>query len=128
MKDQTSIKDLLEEYYRGFAQKSGWESVISDDFTFTADNMNKVEVETGREKYIKIIERFAKVYQTMRVRKMIVDGDTAGVIANYDYLFPNGKQLSGDVAEFWTAKDGKLNSLHIFFDTLTFDQNTPKVK
>lgn len=57
---------------------------------------------------------------------MIVDGDNACVIGNYDYQFPNGEKINGDVAEIWTAKDGKLTSLTIFFDTLTFDKNTPK--
>ncbi len=119
-------KELLHIYYEGFAKKQGWEAVISDDFRFITDNMNKEDVKTGKETYIKIIERFSKVYQTMRVKRMIIDGNNASVIAGYDYIFPNGNHISGDVAEFWTVKDGKLNSLHIFFDTLTFDQNTPK--
>ncbi len=119
-------KELLETYYQGFAKKQGWESLISEGFTFTADNMNKTDVNKGKETYIKIIERFSKVYQTVRVKKMIVQGDNASVIAEYDYIFSNGNHISGDVAEFWTVKHDKLSSLHIFFDTLTFDQNTPK--
>jgi hypothetical protein len=31
--------------------------------------------------------------------------------------------MSGDVAELWKAKDGKLDSLTIFFDTGTFQAN-----
>lgn len=57
---------------------------------------------------------------------MIIQGDNASVIANYDYIFPNGKHISGYVAEFWTAKNGKLDSLQIYFDTLTFYKNIPK--
>lgn len=120
------MKELLDVYYRGFAKKQGWESTISEDFKFTTDNMNKEQTSTGKESYLKTIERFSRVYQTMQVKTMIIEGNTASVIANYDYTFPNGKHISGNVAEFWTAKNDKLNSLHIFFDTLTFDQNTSK--
>ncbi len=121
-----TTKELLEVYYKGFSKKEGWESVISDDFVFKVDNMEKDDVNKGKETYVNIIARFSRLYQNMRVKKMIIDGDNASVIANYDYIFPNGKHISGDVAEFWTAKDGKLTSLHIFFDTLTFNKNTPK--
>ncbi|MBI1223455.1 MAG: nuclear transport factor 2 family protein [Bacteroidetes bacterium] len=113
-------------YYQGFAKKSGWESVISDDFIFIADNMEKADVNNGKETYLRIIQRFSKLYHNLRIKKMILDDTNAGVIVYYDYIFPNGKAISGDVAEFWTAKDGKLSSLHIYFDTLTFDRNTPK--
>jgi ketosteroid isomerase-like protein len=51
------------------------------------------------------------------------EGDKASVIGNYDYQFPNGKQINGNVAEIWTAKDGRLNSQTIYFDTLTFATN-----
>lgn len=106
--ESSQTKQLLETYYRG------WEDAISDDFRFITDNMTEPNVKVGKETYIKIIERFSRVYQTMRVKRMIVEGENASVIANYDYVFPNGKHISGDVAEFWTAKNGKLDSLHIF--------------
>ncbi len=121
-----TAKALLKVYYKGLAKKEGWETVISDDFEFRIDSMENEDIDKGKEAYINTIAWFSGLYQDVRVKKMIIDGDNASVIANYDYIFPNGKHISGDVAEFWTAKDGKLTSLHIFFDTLTFDKNTPK--
>ena len=126
MTNSTTTKEILETYYKGFAKKEGWESVISDDFEFRADNMEKDDINKGKETYVNIIARFSRLYQNVRIKRMIIDGNNASVIANYDYIFPNGKHISGDVAEFWTAKHGKLTSLHIYFDTLTFDKNTPK--
>ncbi len=55
---------------------------------------------------------------------MIIHDDQACVIENYDYIFPNGKGINGDVAAIWKVKDGKLDALTIFFDTLTFQVNT----
>jgi hypothetical protein len=60
----------------------------------------------------------------MRPKEMIIDGNMACVIENYDYVFPNGTAINGDVASIWKVKDDKLNELRIFFDTLTFQSNT----
>jgi len=126
MENLKSTKELLEVYYKGFADKKGWETVISDDFSFTGGDLTGVAQTDGKSAYIEVINRFSRVFQAMRVKKMIIDGDEACVIGNYDFQFPNGKQINGDVVEIWKAKNGELASLTIFFDTLTFDKNTPR--
>ena len=118
-----TTSELLETYYTGFARKKGWESVISDDFKFVGGDMTKTDPVMGKSAYVEVIKRFGTLFQTMRVKEKIVDGDRAFVRANYDYVFPNGKSMNGDVAELWTVKDGKLDSLTIFFDTGTFQAN-----
>jgi ketosteroid isomerase-like protein len=121
-----NTKELLETYYKGFAQKKGWESVISDDFKFIGGDMTKTTPLIGKSAYVEVINRFSRVFQNMHIKEMIIEGDKACVIGNYDYKFPNGVAINGDVAEIWTIKNGKLDSLTIYFDTLTFDKNTPK--
>ena len=126
MENSTSTKQLLERYYKGFAQKEGWESTLSDDFKFTGGDMTKTGPIIGKTAYIEVIGRFSRVFQSMRVKEMIVEDENACVIGNYDYKFPSGASINGDVAEIWKVKNGKLDSLTIFFDTLTFDKNTQK--
>ncbi|HEV8282777.1 MAG TPA: nuclear transport factor 2 family protein [Chitinophagaceae bacterium] len=119
-----TTKELLDTYYKGLAQKAGWETTISDEFKFVGGDMTKTSPIVGKQTYIDIIKRFSKLFQTMRVKEMIVEDERAMVIANYDYIFPNGKAINGDVAEIWKVKNGKLDALTIFFDTLTFQINT----
>ena len=119
-----TTKELLETYYKGFAEKKDWDSVLSDDFKFIGGDMTKTTPIVSKTAYIEVIKRFSQLWTTMRVKEMIVDGDNACVIGNYDYVFPNRQSINGDVAEIWKAKDGKLVSLQIFFDTLTFSVNT----
>jgi ketosteroid isomerase-like protein len=126
METSKSTKQLLETYYKGFAQKEGWESVLSDDFKFIGGDMTKTDPVVGKAAYIEVIKRFSRSFQTMRVKEMIIEGEHASVIGNYDFKFPNGVSINGDVAEIWKAKNGKLDSLTIFFDSLTFDKNLPK--
>jgi ketosteroid isomerase-like protein len=119
-----TTKELLETYYKGFAEKHNWDMVLSDDFKFVGGDMTKTSPIVSKAAYIEIIRRFSQLFKTMRVKDMIVQGDHACVIGSYDYVFPNGKCINGDVAEIWKAKDGKLDELTIFFDTLTFQVNT----
>jgi ketosteroid isomerase-like protein len=121
-----TTKELLDIYYKGFAKKNGWENVIADDFKFVGGDMTKTTPILGKSAYVEIINRFSQLYKNMRVKKMIIDGDSACVIGNYDYEFPGGKNINGDVAEIWKVKENKLDSLTIFFDTLTFDILTRK--
>jgi ketosteroid isomerase-like protein len=119
-----TTKELLEIYYKGFAQKSNWDLVLSDDFKFIGGDMTKTTPIVGKAAYIEVIKRFSQLFTSMRIKQMIVEHDSACVIGNYDYVFPNGKGINGDVAEIWKVKDGKLDSLTIFFDTLTFSVNS----
>lgn len=126
MENQQSTQQLLETYYKGFARKEGWESVIADEFTFIGGDITKAAPVIGKAAYMEVIKRFSRTFQAMRVKEMIIAGENACVIGNYDFKFPNGASINGDVAEIWKAKNGKLDSLTIFFDTLTFDKNIPK--
>ena len=121
-----TTKELLDIYYNGFTKKRGWEDVIADDFKFVGGDMTKTTPLIGKSAYIEVIKRFSKLFKNMRVKEMIIDGDSACVIGNYDYEFPGGKNINGDVAEIWKIRNGKLESLTIFFDTLTFDLLTKK--
>ena len=119
-----TTKELLEIYYKGFAEKAGWEDVIAADFQFIGGDMTKTEPIIGKEAYDQVIKRFSQSFQSMKVKEMIIQGDRACVIGNYDFLFPNGRKMNGDVAEVWTVTNEKLQSLTIYFDTLTFANNS----
>jgi ketosteroid isomerase-like protein len=117
------MKGLLDIYYKGFAEKANWDSVIADDFQYVGGDLTKTEPLIGKQLYIEVIKRFSQLFTAMRVKEMIIQGDSACVIGNYDFRFPSGQEINGNVAELWTAKNGKLQSLRIYFDTLTFANN-----
>jgi ketosteroid isomerase-like protein len=119
-----TTKEILDFYYRGFAEKANWESVIAEDFEYIGGTMTRPEPIIGKQGYIEAIKRFSQVFTKMRVEEMIIQDDKACVIGNYDLKFPNGKEMNGNVAELWTVKNGKLQSLRIYFDTLTFAENS----
>lgn len=123
MDNQASTKQLLETYYKGFAAKANWEDTIADDFQYVGGDMNNTVPVVGKQAYIEIIKRFSQRFHAMSVSQMIIEGDKASVIGNYDFQFPNGKKINGNVSENWTIRNGKLQSLTLYFDTLTFMTN-----
>ena len=123
MDNQATTRQVLETYYKGFAAKANWDSVIADDFEYVGGDMNNTKPVVGRQAYVEIIKRFSQRFEAMRVKQMIVEGDKASVIGNYDFQFPNGFKINGNVSENWTVKNGKLQSLTLYFDTLTFMTN-----
>jgi len=123
MINQATTRHLLETYYKGFAEKANWENVIANDFEYVGGDMNNTQPVVGKQAYIEIIKRFSQRFETMKVKQMIVEGDKASVIGNYDFIFPNGFKINGNVSENWTVENGKLKSLTLYFDTLTFVKN-----
>ena len=117
-----SIGELLDFYYAGLQQKSGWEPVIDENFQFIGGkNMSEAPV-LGRTSYVQIMNRFYPLFAAMRVKDRVIEGDRAYVRTNYDYSFPNGNKASADVIEVWTARDGKLISRTTFNDTYSIDR------
>ena len=88
-----TTKELLDIYYMGFAQKQGWETVISDDFKFVDGDMTQTDPIVGKQAQIEIIKRFSRLFGNMRPKKMILDGDNACVIENTIIYFLMEKQL-----------------------------------
>ncbi|HEY5745522.1 MAG TPA: nuclear transport factor 2 family protein [Chryseolinea sp.] len=120
-----TTKELLDSYYKGFAKKQGWEATIADDFKFIGGDMTKTEPIVGKQAYIDIIKRFSALFTDMRPKEIFTSEDGAFVLANYDYVFPNGKSINANVAELWSVKNGQLDALTIFFDTEGFQKFLP---
>lgn len=107
------MKELLEIYYKGFAQKSGWEHTLADDFVFV---MNDGEPLLGKAAYVEICKKYSSTYQTMRVIRTIVEGNDACVIVSYDWILPDGNTKTGNEIEIWKAENGFLKELKIYFN------------
>ena len=113
--DSEATKDLLNRYYASLETKAGWGALLSDGFLLTG---TVAKESRGRDLYIS--NGFFKLVKGLKVKEMIIEGESAFALVNYDLLSPKGKTLSCDVAEFWKAKNGKLDSVAIYFDTTAF--------
>ena len=115
-----TTKDTIESYFSKLERKNGWESLLGDNMAFTsfASPMKQVK---GKEAYLQTTKRFFSMIRSVVVRELIVSGDQACALTRYDLQPPNGgSAFSSDVAEIFAVRDGKIDSLGIYFDSAPF--------
>jgi len=112
----TSTKGTITRYYDGVKKKSGWESVISDDMSFTMGT----QTTKGKSSYVEITARFLHAVTDSNVKEMIIEGEKACVLVAYDLRPPKGNASTKDVVEILRIEGKKIASSTIFFDTEDF--------
>lgn len=70
--------------------------------------------------YVEALGRFLRVAKSVEVKKLIVEGNDACVIASYALKSPKGNSAACVVAEILFVRGGKIASSSIFFDTAAF--------
>ena len=118
MADSNMTKELLDRYYDRLTKKGDWGSLLSDDFLMTG---TVVKESRGREAHMN--NNFFRGVLGLRVKNMIIEGDSACAIVNYDLVSPKGNRFDADVAEIWKARGGKLISIAVYFDTAYFQKS-----
>ncbi|MDG6978345.1 MAG: nuclear transport factor 2 family protein [Nitrososphaerota archaeon] len=115
MSTAESTKELLSRYYEGLSGQAGWDEILAEDLLLSGTVARESK---GREAYK--TNNFFKLVRGHRVKEVMTEGAKGFALVNYDLASPKGKTWACDVAEFWKAKDGKLGSVAIYFDTAAF--------
>lgn len=114
-------RQLLKSYYEGLAKKGDWSSLLSDGFLLTGTIAKESR---GREAYVS--NSFFKSVKSLLVKQLIAQGARGFAIVDYVITSPQGTPFACEVAEFWTTKNGKLDSVSIYFDTAAFSKSMAK--
>lgn len=114
-----TTKDTIEGYFSNLQQKTGWESFLSDDMTFTSFT-SPIKRVSGRAAYLESTKRFYSMITAMEVRDLVVDGNKACALTRYQLQPPQGPAFGSDVAEVFAVRDGKITSFDIYFDSSPF--------
>jgi ketosteroid isomerase-like protein len=110
-------REILSKYYEGLSKKGDWHSMLAEDILLTGTIAKE-----SRGKELFVNNNFFKLIRGLRVKEIIVEDENACAIVNYDLMSPKGNNFQSDVAEIWKVKDGKLESLAIYFDTAAFQK------
>lgn len=116
MKNPTTTREIIQNYYDAIAQKGDWQSSIANDITFTSTG----KVSHGKAAYLEATNRFLTKVKSIKINEFIVEGNKACVTVEYHLEKPSGKTLNCEVAEVLMVEDDKINSSCIFFDTESF--------
>ena len=114
-----NTRQLIERYFYAVRNEGDWQSMIADDMKFTSPAGSTV----GKQEYLIAASRFFKMSTDLEIKKLIVDGQSAGVWVSY-FLLLNGKRHECLVSEWLEVNDGRLVSSSILFDTLALKNFT----
>ena len=104
-----STKETIQGYFNELKQKKAWDSFLAEDMTFTSFVV-PIKHLAGKTAYIDSTRRFFSM----------TENDRACVTTRYELQPPKGSSFKSDVAEVFTVKNGKIDSLSIYFDSSPF--------
>lgn len=113
-----TTRTIVEAYFKALETKQGWESQLTNDVVFTSFTIPNRQI-AGKQAYIEATRRFFSMIQSFELRGLIVEGSKACALTRYNLKGPAGA-FQSDVAEIFTVRDGKIDSLGIYFDTAPF--------
>jgi ketosteroid isomerase-like protein len=111
-----TTKETVQRYYDGVARKDGWQSVISQTMTFAQPGANR----NGKDAYVEVTARFLQNVKNSKLKELIIEGDKAYALVDYEVVSPKGNTRWFNVAEILSVKDEKIASSTILFDTAAF--------
>ena len=114
----TETREMLKRYYAGLSSKGDWNSMLSEGILLTGTIANESK---GKEPFVN--NNFFKMVRGLKIKLLMVENENACALVSYDLISPKGKSFTSDVAEIWKIKDGKLDSLAIYFDTAAFQKS-----
>jgi ketosteroid isomerase-like protein len=114
-KDRTETRDTITTYFERLFG-GGWEALVADDIVFTSPSA----ATHGKTAYVDGTNRFKRVARSVHVRQLIVEGDNAVAVTQYELQSPKGNVASCDTVEILSVTDGKISSSRICFDTAAF--------
>lgn len=114
-----TTRDTIEGYFRALSEKKEWASFLANDMVFTSFTSPNKQIR-GKSAYLEATKRFYAMIQAFDLRDLIVEGDKACALTRYELAPPQGPRFQSDVAEMFMARDGKITSFDIYFDSAPF--------
>ena len=116
MNNSKTTKEIIEQYYNEINKKGDWQSLISDDITFTGPG----QITHTKNAYVEATSRFLQVVKHLKINEFIVEENKACITVEYSIQSPAGNTASCEIAEVLMVNDNKIYSSCIFFDTAFF--------
>ena len=116
MNNSKTTREIIEHYYNEINRKGDWQSLISDDITFTGPG----QITYTKNAYVEATSRFLQFVKHLKINEFIVEENKACITVEYSLQSPSGNTSSCEVAEVLMVNANKIYSSCIFFDTAAF--------
>jgi ketosteroid isomerase-like protein len=112
-------RDTIEAYFGELSRGGEWQVYLAEGMCFVSHGFPNKQV-AGREAYVESTKRFYSMIADVELRQLIVDGNRACAVGRYRLQPPGREPFTCDVAELFSVKDGRIDSLEIYFDSAPF--------
>lgn len=113
-----TTRTVIESYFQRLERKTGWDALLADNVMFTSYTSPNRQL-SGKHTFIEATKQFYSSIQSFVVRSLLVEGSNACALTRYHLQGPAGP-FASDVAEIYSVRDGKIDSLGIYFDSAPF--------
>ena len=114
---KTPMQIVHEGFGAGMASGTdSWKEFIADDITFTGPAAQV----SGIEAFIKLNEGFMSMVRGARLNKAVEVGNFVITQVEIDVAMPSGKTITLDMSEWYETKDGKIQSIKVYYDAEEF--------
>jgi uncharacterized protein YndB with AHSA1/START domain/ketosteroid isomerase-like protein len=118
---EMTTRDTVRAYFAKLEQRTDWPSLFSDDVTF-ASVTSPIKRVSGRDAFVESTRRFYSMIKAVKVQDLVVEGERACALTQYD-LEPAGRPpFTSHVAEIFGVRGGKITSFEIYFDTAPYSR------
>ena len=109
----SDTRQIVDRYYAAWASKDlpAVRSLLHDDLSFHGP----IDTFNNADDLMKSLSALAPIVKGIEHRKVQVDGDAVATF--YDMLTPMG---TSPIAEWHHVRDGKIDSIHVYFDPRPF--------
>ncbi len=114
-----NTRETIENYFAALQSQGGWDSYLADDLAF-ALHSTPVKRITGCDAYLESTKGFYGMITSVQVRDLLVDGNKACALTQYQLQSPSAQPFTSDVAEVFNVKDGQIDSLSLYFDSAPY--------
>ena len=108
---------IVEGFGAGMASGTdSWVDFISDGITFTGPAAQV----SGKEAFIELNEGFMSMIRGNKMHKAVEVDNYVITQVEIDVAMPSGKTITLDMNEWYETKDGKIQSIKVYYDAEEF--------
>lgn len=109
------------EVFQSFGQglmsgTDSWKGVVAENVTFTGP----VDHVKGLDEFAKLNEEFMPMIRGNEMKQVVASDNCVVTQLLMDIAMPSGKVITLDMSEWYEIKDGKIQSIKIYYDAEEF--------
>lgn len=109
--------EVFQAFGQGMMSGTGsWKEVISDDITFTGPAAQT----RGKAEFIQLNEGFLQMVRGNSMKQVAQSGDYVITQVEIQVAMPSGKTITLDMSEWYEVRDGKIQSIKVYYDAEEF--------